>query len=151
MQKQRERTQRKPYNIAIRMLARREHSALELSTKLSKKGFEDDVIAELLTRLITLDLQSDERFTECYTRSRKNRGYGPTRIKQELQQRGISAEMIANYLQEDDSWVTLAYEVRLKKFGWEQPEDFTEKAKALRFLLYRGFTTEQANASFKID
>jgi len=40
-------------------------------------------------------------------------------------------------------------EVREKKFGPEQPRDFRERNRQMRFLQQRGFTSEQIYAVFK--
>ena len=49
-------------NVAMRLLARREHSRAELRGKLVRRGFENDSVEELLKGLEDQDLLSDERF-----------------------------------------------------------------------------------------
>ena len=129
---------------AMNLLARREHSQQELQRKLLNKGFEPGEIAPVLAALATEGLLSDERFTEAFINSRRQRGSGPTKIAMELQQRGVSHELVAIYLDERDSrWTQLAIEVRTKRFGPSLPLDFKERARQMRFLQYRGFTLSQ--------
>lgn len=138
--------------VAMRMLAIREHSTAELTRKLQQKGFAADEITDLLTRLTQQNLLSDERFTECFINSRRQRGSGPVKIKKELQQHQIDMDLIASYLEpRDPLWAQEAARVREKKFGRALPEDFKEKVRQSRFLEYRGFSHEQIRAVLRDD
>jgi len=129
---------------AMNLLARREHSQQELHRKLVNKGFEPADIKPALATLTHEGLLSDERFTEAFINSRLKRGSGPVKIANELQQRGISDELVNSYLDERDrQWAESAVAVRVKRFGTEPPEDFKERARQMRFLQYRGFTLQQ--------
>ena len=126
------------------LLARREHSRLELERKLQAKGHAPVDIERVLHELSTEGLLSDERFTEAFISSRRQRGSGPIRIAMELQQRGVSEELIQCHLDEQDSqWLSVANKVREKRFGHRPPGDFKERARQMRFLQYRGFTMAQ--------
>lgn len=136
---------------AVSYLARREHSALELRRKLDKSGFDTADIEHVLSQLQQAGLQSDERFAESYVRSRINRGYGKTRIRMELQERGVADELIRDSLQQAEiDWFALAAEVRSKRFGEQNPEDFKSRAKQQRFLEYRGFSHDEITESFNL-
>lgn len=137
------------YERAVGLLARREHSAAELRSKLMQADFDTDEIDDLLVKLASANLQSDERFAENYLRYRSQRGYGFQRIRQELKERGVSTEIISQALEQSDiDWFSLAVNVRCKRFGEQEPDDFKERAKQQRFLQYRGFTHEQITESF---
>ncbi len=132
--------------VAVRLLARREHSADEIRQKLAKREFDADEIATAVLELQQGDWQSDERFAEAYVRSRRLRGFGPVRIASELRERGVD-ELIANrYLYADNAiWLqTLEQEYR-KKYHGTGFDDYQEKAKRMRFLQYRGFSIDQIN------
>ena len=136
----------------MRMLAIREHSTSELTRKLEQKGFEADDINALLSNLKQQNLLSDERFTECFINSRRQRGSGPVKIKKELQQHRIDMDLIASYLEpRDPVWAEEAARVREKKFGRALPEDFKERVRQSRFLEYRGFSHEQIRAVLRDD
>lgn len=133
---------------AMNLLARREHSVTELITKL-KSDFEHDDIVNVINNLTERNLQSDQRFAENYLRYRSQRGFGYQRIRQELKERGVDAELISNVSAGSDiDWFALAASARCKRFGEQEPEDYKERAKQQRFLQYRGFTHEQITESF---
>ncbi|MBI1422957.1 MAG: hypothetical protein GC149_05765 [Gammaproteobacteria bacterium] len=131
-------------DTAIRLLAMREHSQTELQRKLIQKGFKAQAVAHALQDLIAQNLLSDERFTEAFVMSRRERGTGPVKIQAELQQRGIDNELIGRYLDfRDPDWLDLAQQAREKKFGRELPAEYQLKSQQARFLANRGFSHEQ--------
>ena len=94
-------------------------------------------------------MQSDHRFTEALVRSRIEKGYGPTWIARELQDKGVGDELIEAALHSGEvDWDTCAARVREKKFGQAQPDNYREQARQSRFLQYRGFTGEQIRGVF---
>jgi regulatory protein len=131
-------------------LARREHGVLELTRKLITRGFEADSVEAAVRDLITDGLLSDSRFAEAFVHSRFQRGSGPQKIQAELRQRGIDDDLISACLESVcEQWLARVREVREKKFGPEQPRDFRERNRQMRFLQQRGFTSEQIYAVFK--
>ena len=135
---------------ACDFLARREHSRQELKRKLSRSCADGILIDELLDKLSEEGLQSDERFAESFVHHRLNKGQGPMKIRQELVQRGIEQRLISTYLESDlVDWLSLAEEVRVKKFGKDAPSDYQKKAKQSRFLYSRGFNSETINQLLK--
>jgi len=129
------------------LLARREHSRVELAQKLRKRDFAAEEIEQAVIELIDEGLQSDSRFTENYIHYRANRGYGPHHIRAELAQRGVEELCIEEQISYYDQsfWEDHCRQVWLKKFGGELPEDYIGKMKQLKFLQYRGFSGEMAN------
>ena len=131
-------------HTAQNLLARREHSALELEHKLKLRGYEQEAIDNALSKLAADGLQSDTRFSESYVAYRMNRGYGPKRIALELKERGIEQNIIDQFITDNDKiWNEKALDVKAKKFGKNTAKDWQEQAKQMRFLQYRGFTSEQ--------
>lgn len=138
--------------IAMGLLSRREHSRYELQQKLKQRGFEDVDIQDTLDQFCQKDWQSDERFAGSYVAMRTRRGYGPLRIRQELQARQVDDALIAQHLPHDDAyWTEQAAQVRAKKFGKAMPSDFALCAKQKRFLYQRGFSGYQAQQVFRGD
>ena len=134
---------------AMNLLARREHGFNELIRKLSRFYPVDEIIPQI-ERLRDDGLQSDGRFVESYINARRQKGYGPVRLKMELQQRGISSELLEEYLFEDDEdWFVMALEIRERKFGVESPSDYKQRVKQMRYLMQRGFNNNQISGSFK--
>jgi regulatory protein len=130
---------------ALNLLARRDHTRVELSRKLSQHDFTADEIQSVLDQLQHEKLLNEERFAESYVTMRSNRGYGPERIRQELRERGVS-DIVADRAIEvlSHEWLKIAASVRQKKFGSIVPEEYAARAKQMQFLVYRGFTMEQA-------
>ena len=62
-------------------LSRREHSKKELFNKLFRRVNDLELLNQEIDRLASEGLQSDERFSEAYIRSKTQAGYGPIKIK----------------------------------------------------------------------
>ncbi|WP_444930160.1 regulatory protein RecX [Microbulbifer sp. SSSA002] len=136
------------FGAALELLTRREHSCRELRQKLAAK-FPGADFEALLERLQELNYQSDQRFAEVFARSRVQRGQGPIRIRQELQQRGVGGELIARALEQlEVDWFELAAEMLQRKYrasiSAEFPRDqwLKERARRQRYLAYRGFPAD---------
>jgi regulatory protein len=124
---------------AIRHLARREHSRRELRRKLSARFDDPALITGVLDALEAEGLLSDARFTEVYVRQRVAAGYGPLRIRADLNERGVDSQIVDAHLQlYDDEWVDRGYAAWQKRFG-NAPQNPREWARQLRFLTNRGF------------
>jgi regulatory protein len=136
---------------ALRLLARREHSELELRHKLAGRRFGDELIDTVVAELAAQGLLSDRRFAEAYVRGRFERGFGPQRIQSELRERGVATDLVAETLAElSGTWVDSARLQRNKRFGAGLPEDARERARQMRFLQQRGFTGDQIRAVFRL-
>lgn len=130
--------------VAMNLLARREYSAEELRQKLSLKSSDSDVINQVIQRLIEDGLQSDERFTQAFTSMRLRQGKGSAVVGFELKQRGISPQLIDDYVNGSDSqWQDALSQLINRRFAGKIAHDPREKAKQLRFLQSRGFTQDQ--------
>jgi regulatory protein len=129
---------------AMDLLARREHAAAELRRKLEAKGNPASAVATVVAELQHEGLVDDARFAEAFVRYRSNSGHGPLRIQLELRERGVSDGLAAASVDcADPQWLTLAAQVRSKRFGTAPPQDYQERARQARFLQYRGFTGDQ--------
>jgi regulatory protein len=130
--------------LALRWLARREHSRAELEAKLIDKGCEAELARQITARLAAERLVSDARFAESLVRVRRNRGYGPVRIQKELEQKGIEDSAIDAVLDvRSREWTQEIERVRRKRFGAGLPRSYGERARQAKFLQYRGFTFDQ--------
>lgn len=128
---------------AIRLLTNREHSRAELSRKLQARCDDRNLLSEVLDGLERSGYLSDDRFTELYVNYRKQKGFGPIRIRQELQERGVSTDLINVWVDMmDHQWLELLEECSQRKFGDTSPGDFKEQARRARFLEYRGYPSE---------
>ncbi len=127
-------------STAVRLLSRREHSAFEIRAKLTKREFDNSEIEQAIVELIQGDWLSDERFAEAYIRMRQLKGFGPIRISIELNERGVKESIVETYLHAGEtSWSQTLVEQYKKKYKNKAIEDYSDKAKRIRFLQYRGF------------
>ncbi|GAB6043151.1 regulatory protein RecX [Endothiovibrio diazotrophicus] len=135
---------------AIRLLARREHSVIELVRKLRAKGYPENLVHDAVEALDEEGLVSDHRFTESFIHGRFSRGSGPAKIGAELARKGVGDEVVGELLDARDAqWNELAREVRRKRFGDPPPKEYRERARQMRFLQGRGFTAEQIRAALE--
>ena len=140
----------KLWNKALDALARREHSVHELRRKLIHAATDAEVAAAVMTQLQSDGLVNDERFAEQLCRSKYRRGFGPVRVKYELNQHRLTPEIIEQAMVAyEGEWASRAVEVREKKFGASQPENYKDWAKQARFLQSRGFGSDEINCAVK--
>lgn len=140
---------------AMDYLARREHSRTELFNKLLRKFPEQEtLLSPVLEQLEHDGLLSDERFTEAYTRYRRNRGFGPLLIAQELRGKGVSNQLAEIYLNSaDNDWgESLIALIERKSRGKASLQgDVKAKQKLFRFCLSRGFSADQIGRALRGD
>ena len=137
---------------ALDLLARREHSRLELRRKLLARSHAQAVADEVLDGLRREGLLDETRFARQFVRSRKGRGQGPAKIRAQLLQRGIGDSLIEMALTEADcDWVALAAAARRKRFGAAAPGGRGERARQARFLKSRGFEFGQILAALDLQ
>jgi len=128
---------------ALRLLARREHSHVELVHKLTRRGWPQAEVGSVVDDLAEENLQSDERFAESYVRSRVARHYGPVRIRAELGERGIDRALAERALREQEvDWFALAADWYERRYGKDPVDDLKEKSRRQQALARRGFSHE---------
>ena len=123
---------------AIRLLARREHTRVELARKLSGLGTTEEIDA-VLADMEASQLQSDNRTAESYLRSNASR-LGASRLRHTLKTRGVAPEMI----DEQMAQAGLPDEIERARAAWSRkfdtaPANPKEWARQARFLQSRGF------------
>ena len=138
---------------AVSFLARRDHSRYELKQKLLAKEHPEDLVESVLNELQNRAYLDDQRYAEMMIRHHYLRGQGPQKIRFMLDQKGVSKSIIADVFTEfDQDWYTLASDVRQKRFGSQfksndKSEQFKEKSKQMRFLMSRGFESDQIQSA----
>jgi regulatory protein len=132
---------------ALRYLAQREHSRLELQRKLARhvvdspEASAQNQIDTALDELTAKGLLSEARVAESVLSSQGAR-FGARRLKQTLQAKGLDAALVASTLQQaHGTEFDRAREVWRRRFG-KPPADATERARQMRFLAGRGFEGE---------
>jgi regulatory protein len=133
---------------AMRLLARREHSRLELDLKLRQRKVEAATIEKVLDEFEANNWLSDERFADVFSRQRFDLGYGPVKIIAELQQRGIRTPPEWLSSMTDREWIEAATRVRDRRFGLEDIRgDWDEKGRQGRFLARRGYASDHIESA----
>lgn len=137
-------------SLALKLLARREHSRQELRLKLMQRKLAPEVIEPVLDDYEAEGWLDDDRFADVYARQRMDMGYGPLRIESELQQRGVFKRPTCMKALSDKQWAELAINVRRRRFGLACTSlEWDDKVKQARFLAQRGYTGEQAERALE--
>jgi regulatory protein len=128
---------------AVYFLSRREYSRSELRARLIVSLRETPVTTEMIDEALDFMAknrwQSDERFVQ-QTVKVKGAKFGLSRVKHELNQHHLPAEIVAEQLDSlAQTEVSRAREVWQRKFG-QPPVDMKERAKQVRFMASRGFS-----------
>jgi len=128
-------------DVAIRLVARREHTRLELTKKLIVRGFERGDVDTLLNYFEEKGWLDERRYIDIFLRAKRCR-YGSLKLIRELEVRGISRDLIEEVRPGIQSGeLDAAQGVWQKRFG-VQPKNSTELAKQIRFMQSRGFEQE---------
>ena len=123
---------------ALRLLSGREYSRLELERKLVKFEEEPGSLAVALDDLQAKGFISEQRVLESVVNRRASK-LGASRIKQELQGKGLDPQAVADAVSAlRATELARARDVWQRKFG-QAPEDASQRAKQMRFLAGRGF------------
>ena len=126
---------------ALRLLSGREHSRAELERKLRTHETQPGELARALDELEAKGFINEQRVLESVVHRRASR-LGASRVKQELQAKGLDPAAVAQAVAElRTTEGERAREVWRKKFG-TPPADAAERGKQVRFLLSRGFGAE---------
>ena len=130
-------------------LSRREHSEKEIYLKFVNLVNSKDTLLEENLKLKEEGLISNQRYAEAYIRSRFHSGFGPVRIKYELEKKGVIEAIIKTAFQETD----LDWDDKLKSEFKKKYESNDMKSsndnKISKFFLYRGFDLEKISKLIK--
>ena len=123
---------------ALRLLSQREHSRSELERKLAKHTQDPAEIARVLDDLQAKGFIDHQRVADSVVHRRSVK-LGAMRIRQELQAKGLDAEIVGQAVAKlRATEVDRARDIWRRKFDG-LPTDAGERAKQARFLAGRGF------------
>jgi len=130
---------------ASQYLAARPRTAHEVRQKLRRSGVTDQVVDQVMARLQARGALDDTVYAHAYLSSRlASRGYGPQRLRRELQQRGLGRGLVEEAVQQDlatEDVLTAARAQAAKR--WPRLARETDRAKRRQklwaFLRRRGF------------
>lgn len=136
---------------ALRLISHYDRTELEVRNKLSDKNFPSEIIDAVTEQLISESFINDRRYAEyyitCYSGKRSKR-----RIMMDLANKGISQDIISEYIDECDNnaAVMKAYRKQLIKRGISEDDDIDRKdIEKIAASLYRqGFSTDDIRSCF---
>ena len=124
---------------AVSLLAQREYSRQELTDKLTAAQASPEEVEQALAQLEAKGLVNDARVVETLVNRRSGK-LGASRLRQELQAKGVSAEMVAETMAGlKGTELARAQAVWQKKFG-QLAATSAERNKQARFMASRGFS-----------
>ena len=128
-------TEQELYDYAVSLLAKKNYASGEMHRQLSRLTESMGDLTRVLRRLTDNHALDDARLLAYLLEKHVKKLHGPTRIKQELRQKGFPAPLIEQGIDNGDiDWYQLAKEARIKKFGDALPADPKEKNKQIRHL-----------------
>ncbi|KAK4275274.1 hypothetical protein QN277_018388 [Acacia crassicarpa] len=143
---------------AIKLLAVRALTTVELRKKLLGKRFSSDAVEAVINKFLSKGLINDKLYAESFSRSRwSSSTWGPRRIKQALSKKGVSqadaekaVELVFKEEDTDEDQKSIfglskhsidhLYDQASKQ--WNRSHDVpkeTRKSRVIRWLQYRGF------------
>lgn len=133
---------------ALSLLSYRARSSDELKKRLSRDGFSSSAAEEAVDRMRELGYVDDHAFAREYAEARfRNKGYGPSRIRRELQRRGVGRSIIdqalsADVFREDQMLEQARAHAQKRMARLERDPDAVKRKKKLHdYLMRRGFTS----------
>lgn len=133
------------FRAALRYIGRAMRSEKEVSSKLTSKGYEEEIIASVLSMLIEQKFIDDNEYAATLARQRMRMNKkGPLWIKRELTQKGISKTEIQSALDQFDEIDELEQALALATKRWEldKGDELVKLRKVMNLLQRRGYTSE---------
>ena len=126
---------------ALQLVSQRQMSRRELSKKLREKGFDPETADYCVDWVTERGLLNEESYAAAIVRHYAAKGYGESRVRQELQRRGLSRELWEDALAampEDTAKIDRFIAQRLT-----DPDDQDAVRKLTAALFRRGFGMEE--------
>ncbi|MEW6195911.1 MAG: regulatory protein RecX [Bacteroidota bacterium] len=122
---------------AFRFLARRLHSARELSTKLIKKGFDKSLVDETVRSLSKQKYLDDNQFAKLLMEEKSvKKRFGINKIKAELMKKGIDRKIIDSMTDRQDNDLDESNAVFLAKKKLKLLTEKTNDKRKIKEKLY---------------
>lgn len=133
---------------ALRMLERRDYGRDELVYKLVQKGEDEQEAEAAADRMVELRFINDESYASMVVRHYAAKGYGKSRVREELRRRRLPRELWDAALlemPEQDDTIDRLLRAKLRS---EQP-DRDEIRRASNSLIRRGFSYDQVREALE--
>ncbi|MFN2612037.1 MAG: regulatory protein RecX [Solirubrobacterales bacterium] len=131
--------------LALRALGHKERSKRELTDWLRERVSDEGEVEAAIGDLIETGGLDDARFAEAFAADKRElKGWGPERIRQALEARGIAAEHVDTALRAESPDRELDRAVELLARRGQRFDSESERSRALSFLARRGYAYETA-------
>lgn len=135
---------------ALRFLGRQSLSQKELEQKLLKKNIPSGLVRELGRHCLEKGYLNEEERASQIVRSCLRSGYGPLRVRRELEKRGIPQSLIekilGNIFEEEEEGALLKSAALKKLAVLSEKDPRKKKEKLYRFLLAKGYSSSDIMA-----
>lgn len=136
---------------AMHLLEKMDRTRAELKKKLEQSGYPTKAVEEALEYVESFHYIDDVRYAARYIEFQKSKK-GKARLKMELLQKGISAEIVARALEEAeeqmDAKETIRRMLQSKRKG-EGPLEEKEKQRLYGFFMRKGFSSSEILSVFR--
>lgn len=128
------------YHLAVRYLATRARSILEMETYLARKKMDPDTISAVITRLTDDRYLDDRAFADQFIRNRiRFKPKSKFALGYELKAKGVSQDISDQLLAPYDDLDLAKAAIRPRQAQWQGLDREAYQKKLLNYLRYRGF------------
>lgn len=132
-------------DLALKALARKERTELEMAEWLRTRGVAEAQIEGVLSHLIETGAVDDARYAERFAADKRElAGWGAERIREALEVRGVASHHIDAAVAAESAEAELERAVQLLEISDNRLDSDAERARALALLTRRGFPAELA-------
>lgn len=136
------------FEKAVNYLSRSMKTVKQMREYLTEKGYAPDVINNVVERLCELKYLNDETYAKLYVEQNLS-VKGERRLKQELQQKGISSALREKYCVMENGVSQESAQKLADKYMKNKPTDLKTLQKLQRYLVGRGYDFDVVNAIVK--
>lgn len=134
------------WSASLRLLGRSDKTVLQLQQSLLNKGFTDEVVNPVVSRLLELGYLNDERYAAAFVRTYSGR-LGLGQLKRKLRDKGVAdhfaEQALSEYANPDQE--ALAVEIAQKRMATLRSlPPATAERRLVAFLLRRGFSAKHS-------
>ena len=128
---------------------KRPHSEKELRTKLAQKGAAQADIETVVALCLDYGFVNDEEYAGMIARHYATMGYGPGRVRTELQRRGVSKDLWDDALAEMPSNTDTVDRLLAARLRGRDAADRKERDRAAAALFRKGYSWEDIRAALR--
>lgn len=133
-------------DYANSLVCARMYTKKELKRKLSTKGYSDETVNVVISRLAEYGYVDDFEYAKLYISEMKQK-FGVYKLKQKLYEKGISSEILDRCFEDFENKDVAVKHLKTKLRGRRYEKD--DIPKLLRFLAQKGFTFDESQSALR--